>query len=295
MSVTDERRRYLESMVAANEIGWWHSIDFGDGVSTSGYKTRERLAHEVAEMRLPDLEGKTVLDIGAWDGFFSFEAERRGAERVVALDHFVWCLHTPKQHQYVDRCRQQGIEPKPYEEVPEIWDPVGLPGKSGFDIAHRVLDSRVESVVGDFMEVDLDRLGTFDVVFFLGVLYHMKHPFLALERLARLTKGMAVIETEAIEVPGFEDRALCEFFETDELAGDFTNWWAPNPSALAKLCRAAGFSRVETGAPSAMPPDQPPDEPSNPWRELIGRWLPAPAPQPTPELRRFRSTVHAYK
>ena len=245
-------------------------------------------------MRLPDLQGKTVLDIGAWEGFFSFEAERRGAARVVALDHFVWCLHTPKQHQYVERCRQEGIQPKPYEEVPEIWDPVGLPGKSGFDIAHRVLDSRVESVVGDFMETDLDRLGTFDVVFFLGVLYHMRHPLLSLERLARLTGEVAIIETEAIEVPGFEDHGMCEFFESDELAGDFTNWWAPNATALAKLCRAAGFSRVEAGTPSPVEPATAPAGEPQRWRDLVGRRLPPTPPQPAP-LRRFRLTVHAYK
>jgi tRNA (mo5U34)-methyltransferase len=291
----EERRRYLEGRAAANEIGWWHSIDFGDGVSTSGYKTPERLASEVAQMRLPDLRGKTVLDIGAWDGFFSFEAERRGAARVVALDHFVWCLHTPKQHQYVERCRRQGILPRPYEEVPEIWDPVGLPGKSGFDIAHEVLDSRVESVVGDFMETDLDGLGTFDAVFFLGVLYHMKHPLLALERLARLTDGVAIIETEAVEVPGFQDRALCEFFESDELAGDFTNWWAPNPLALAKLCRAAGFSRVEAGPSPAVEAAVAPGSSTKRWKERLGGvgvTEPAAAPK---ALNRFRTTVHAYK
>jgi tRNA (mo5U34)-methyltransferase len=289
----EERRRYLESMVAANEIGGWHSIDFGDGVRTPGYKTPERLESEVAEMRLPDLHGKSVLDIGAWDGFFSYEAERRGASRVVALDHFVWCLHTPKQHQYVDRCRREGIQPKPYEEVPEIWDPVGLPGKQGFDIAHDVLDSKVESVVADFMEADLDALGTFDVVFFLGVLYHMKNPLLSLERLARLTDEVAIIETEAIEVPGFEASGLCEFFEADELAGDFTNWWAPNPTALAKLCRAAGFSRVEAGPP-APPPETPPAL-GDGWRGVLARrGRPAPAP-PQQVLRRFRTTVHAYK
>ncbi len=294
-SDTDERRRYLEEMVAANEIGWWHSIDFGAGVSTSGYKTRERLASEVAQMRLPDLQGKSVLDIGAWDGFFSFEAERRGAARVVALDHFVWCLHTPKQHQYVERCRQEGMQPKPYEEVPEIWDPLGLPGKSGFDIAHKVLDSRVESVVGNFMEVDLDSLGSFDVVFFLGVLYHMKHPLLSLERLARLTREVAIIETEAIEVPGFEAHGMCEFFESDELAGDFTNWWAPNPTALAKLCRAAGFSRVEAGPTAVEPAASVPDQAANHWwKDLVGRRLSSPQPQSAP-LRRFRTTIHAYR
>lgn len=292
MGDAEDHRRHLEAMVAANDIGWWHSIDFGDGVRTSGYKTTDRLAAEVANMRLPDLAGRSVLDIGAWDGYFSYEAERRGAARVVALDHFVWCLHTPKQHQYVARCREEGVEPKPYEEVPEIWDPVGLPGKRGFDIAHEVLDSAVESVVGDFMEVDLDALGSFDVVFFLGVLYHMKNPLLSLERLARLTREVAIIETEAIEVPGYEALGMCEFFESDELVGDYTNWWAPNPTALAKLCRAAGFSRVEAGPP-APPPPAPPAAPA--WRDLLARMgRPAPATSPAP-LRRFRATVHAYK
>ena len=295
MSQADGRRRYLEKMVAANEIGWWHSIDFGDGVCTPGYKTPERLAFEVEQMRLPDLHGKSVLDIGAWDGFFSFEAERRGAARVVALDHFVWCLHTPKQHQYVQRCRDQGVTPRPYEEVPEIWDPVGLPGKQGFDIAHTVLDSKVESMVADFMEADLDRLGTFDVVFFLGVLYHMKHPLLALERVARLTGEVAVVETEAIEVPGLEDRSLCEFYEGDELAGDVTNWWSPNLAALAGLCRAAGFSRVEpTGATEGGQPHDPPAVVPGRFRQRLRRAEAAPRPPAGPP-RRYRVTVHAYK
>lgn len=283
-------------MVAANQIGWWHSIDFGHGVSTPGHKTADRLAAEVAEMRLPELKGRTVLDVGAWDGFFSFEAERRGAARVVALDHFVWCLHTPKQHQYVERCRQQGIQPRPYEEVPHIWDPVGLPGKSGFDIARRVLDSRVESVVADFMETDLDSLGTFDVVFFLGVLYHLKNPLHGLERLARLTKEVAIIETEAIAVPEFDDSALCEFFAADELAGDFTNWWAPNLTALAGMCRAAGFNHVETSIASSAPPERSSHavhDRAGQWSRLIGR-LKRLAPE-SQTIRRFRATIHAYK
>jgi tRNA (mo5U34)-methyltransferase len=67
-------------------IDWWHPIDLGNGVVTPGIDcTPSRLA----EIRLPeDLRGKSVLDIGAWDGFFSFEAERRGARRVLATDSF---------------------------------------------------------------------------------------------------------------------------------------------------------------------------------------------------------------
>jgi hypothetical protein len=95
------------------------------------------------------------------------------------------------------------------------------------------------------MEVDLATLGQFDVVLYLGVLYHQRHPLQALERVAKVTRDLAVIETEAVNIPGLEDRAFCQFFESDELAGDTSNWWAPNAQALIGLCRAAGFRKVE--------------------------------------------------
>jgi tRNA (mo5U34)-methyltransferase len=63
---------------------WWHSIDLGHGVVTDGLKSAQQLRQELEGLRLPDVREKTVLDIGAYDGFFSFEAERRGAKRVVA-------------------------------------------------------------------------------------------------------------------------------------------------------------------------------------------------------------------
>lgn len=73
-----------------------------------------------------------------------------------------------------------------------------MPGRRGFDLARRILNRRVEPLVADFVETDLDALGKFDVVFFLGVLYHLRHPLVALERLAKLTREVAVIETEAV-------------------------------------------------------------------------------------------------
>ena len=76
----------LETMARAVPV-WFHSIDFGQDVVTSGWKSHSHLEGEVKSFRLPDLRGKTVLDINTWDGFFAFEAERRGASRVVALDH----------------------------------------------------------------------------------------------------------------------------------------------------------------------------------------------------------------
>ncbi|MCU1460938.1 MAG: hypothetical protein JWO37_1013 [Acidimicrobiales bacterium] len=74
----DELRQVAES------IKWYHQIDLGQGVVTDGYDTRRRLQ----ELKLPDLHGKSVLDIGAWDGAYSFAAERLGASRVLATDHF---------------------------------------------------------------------------------------------------------------------------------------------------------------------------------------------------------------
>ena len=72
----------------AEAIRWYHTIDLGGGVVTKGI---DDSALRLARLDLPQsLAGLTVLDIGAWDGFFSFEAERRGAARVVAADYFSW-------------------------------------------------------------------------------------------------------------------------------------------------------------------------------------------------------------
>src|SRR3989338_8472945 len=83
---------------------WWHSIDLGNGIKTHGHKTTRQLQNELNAMRLPDLNNKTVMDIGAWDGFYSFEAERRGASRVLALDHYVWRMDVPAMIKYWEEC-----------------------------------------------------------------------------------------------------------------------------------------------------------------------------------------------
>ena len=127
-------------------IDWYHTIDLGNGIVTPGVdNTRERLP--VMQMP-PDLTGKSVLDIGAWDGFFSFEAERRGASRVLAVDSF-------------------------------SWHGAGWGTKDGFDCARRVLNSRVEDLEIEVLDLSAATVGTFDLVLFLSVLYHMKHPLLA--------------------------------------------------------------------------------------------------------------------
>ena len=233
--------------------GWFHSVDVGGGVLTPGHKSNETLGGELALLGLPDLHGLSVLDIGAWDGYFSFACERMGAQRVVALDHYAWSVDFPALHRYNQECREAGRAPDPHETVPGVWRPDTLPGKQGFDTARRLLGSGVESVVGDFMTMDLAALGQFDVVLFLGVLYHLREPFEALRRLATVTRGLAVVESVCVVVPGMEHHAIAEFLESDELNGDPTNWWAPNRKALMAFARAAGFGRVE--CPVAPPPD----------------------------------------
>ena len=90
------------------------------------------------------------------------------------------------------------------------------------------------------MTCDLAALGRWDVVLYLGVLYHMEEPLTALRRVAAVTGELAIVETEAIVVPGLEHEALWRLFPGAELNGDVSNWWAPNLTGLLGALRAAG-------------------------------------------------------
>jgi tRNA (mo5U34)-methyltransferase len=238
----------------AHDVGfWWHSIDVGNGVTTDGAKSPAVLREELDAIALPALSGKSVLDIGGWDGFFAFEAERRGAPRVAVLDHYMWAMDVPGQQQYWRRCLEEGVEPRPYHET-EYWHPDTLPGKAGFDAARELRESAVEEIVADFATGDLQEFGVWDVTLFLGVLYHMRDPLGALSRLANVTRELAIVETEAAVIPGFEHEAMWRFFPGAELNGDVSNWWAPNLAGLGGALRAAGFTNVEVkvGPPAQL-------------------------------------------
>jgi tRNA (mo5U34)-methyltransferase len=232
-------------------IQWHHSIRVDDGVVTPGGKTLEHHHDDIKRLRLPGLAGKSVLDIGAWDGYYTFMAEGAGASRVVALDHYVWSVDYKKATEYTTRQLASGQPIRAFHTVPELWDPAGLPGKRGFDLVHRLLNSRAEVVVGDFMTMDLSALGTFDAVLFLGVIYHLEEPLRALRRVRQLTHGFAAIETEAVLLPGPPGRPLWQFVDAAQLNDDPTIWWVPTAEGLRAMCLAAGFSRAEiaTGPP----------------------------------------------
>src|SRR5262245_24283763 len=86
---TDEGRKLIEEALRSCPE-WYHSIELAPGIITPGRRPIEAWQKQLLDMRLPDLHNKSVLDIGAYDGFFSFAAERAGAARVVALDHYAW-------------------------------------------------------------------------------------------------------------------------------------------------------------------------------------------------------------
>ncbi len=195
---------------ANGDPDWYHSIELPGGQVIQGSQTLEQLRTRAAQFPLPeDLRGKSLLDIGAWDGWFSFEMERRGA-RVTAVD----CIEQP-----------------------------------GFLIAKERLQSRVDYRVLDVYELSPENVGRFDIVLFLGVLYHLKHPLLGLERVCALTKDIACIESYVTDdgadilagrPPG---KPSLEFYEIDELRGQLDNWCGPNAACLLAFCRTAGFVR----------------------------------------------------
>lgn len=267
----------------ADALGWFHRIDLGQGVVTKGLSTGPYLGPD----KMPEMTGRSVLDIGAWDGYYSFQAERLGASRVVALDHYVWGVDLAARQAYWDECAKNGTLPDHGRDATDFWRPE-LPGRRSFEFAKEVLASKVEPMVADFSSVDLATVGRYDVVLYLGVLYHMKEPLSCLERLRAVTNEVAVIETQAVAVEGLEDQHLAQFFG-GEFIGDYGNWYVPTMDALRQWCLAAGFSTI---VPVVGPPPVPPRPLSHRVRRALGR-LPAGGPTTHPDLTYYRAVVHA--
>ena len=209
---------------------------------------------------------------------------------MVALDHYAWGIDFVARGAYWAECIQNGTFADQSRDETDFWRP-DLPGKRGFDLAKAVLGSRVESVVADFQKIDLDDLGQFDVVLYLGVLYHMKEPLTCLERVRAVTKEVAVIETEALHLEHLGHEALMQFHAGSSLRTDFGNWYVPTIEALHNLCRAAGFSHIRTiVGPPAPGPEPPPD-----LKVRIGRRIAGTAPPaPSAPSQHYRAVVHAF-
>ena len=203
-SAADANRQKLEELA---RLGWYHSMELPDGRVIPGFQTLEVLRHRLAQFPVPaDLHGQRALDIGAWDGWFTFELERRGAQ-VTAVDSTSF---------------------------------------ERFRIARDLLASRADYRIADVCRLSPASLGYFDIVMFLGVLYHLKHPLLALEKVCELSTNMVCVESFVTD-DGADPAAepVMKFYETTELCGQFDNWVGPNTACLLAMCRTAGFARVQ--------------------------------------------------
>jgi tRNA (mo5U34)-methyltransferase len=199
-----------ELLDRVNSLPWFHQLDLGEGIITPGYTSLEVLrASADAFFNMP-LNGKSVLDIGCYDGFYSFEALRRGAAHVLAADHFMW--HTDP------RCRE------------------------AFELARSRIAPDLPDIDIDVPDMSQERVGTFDIVLFAGVLYHLRNPFLGIERVAPLVGETMILETHLDAFS--EPRPAMIFYPTDEQNNDRSNWWGPNPACVEAMLKDVGFSRV---------------------------------------------------
>lgn len=210
------------------ELGqWFHNLDLG-GVKTApdhflgDYPSVKWQRFATA---IPDdLSGKSVLDVGCNAGFYSIQMKRRGAERVVGID---------TDDQYLDQAR----------------------------FAARVSGADIE-----FRKLSVYRISElkeqFDLVLFMGVLYHLRHPLLALELLHEYVVGDLLVaqsmlrgSTESIDVPPdfpfWENELFANenfprmYFVEKRYANDPTNWWIPNRAGFEAMLRSASFEILD--------------------------------------------------
>jgi tRNA (mo5U34)-methyltransferase len=224
--MTRATRRFTTDQIErrAKALGrWFHNIDLG-GVSTApdhflgDYPTVKW--QRFAEAVPGDLTDRTVLDIGCNGGFYSIEMKRRGAARVLGIDY---------DEVYLQQARFAAAA-------------------CGLDIEFRKLSV-----------YDVGRLGErFDIVLFMGVLYHLRHPLLALDLVSEhvtrdlmifqaMQRGSVEVEALADDYP-FSETAVFDrpgyprlHFVERCYAADGTNWWIPNRACVEAMLRSAGF------------------------------------------------------
>ena len=219
---------------------WYHRIELAPGVSTPGWAPIHPPSHRVPER----LDGKRVLDVGAWDGYWSFEALKRGAAEVLAIDDFSDFLG-----------REGALER-------QAWDT--------FDFCRDALghdEKRCQRRELSVYDVDEASIGRFDVVFFFGTLYHLRHPLLALDRLRGVCDGEIYVESAILDDfspyrgglgHGYAGgQMVMEFYPGDQYGQNATNWWVPTLHCLLYMLSAAGFTDCTawklTDTPTKLP------------------------------------------
>ncbi len=207
---------------------WYHKIDLPGDITTPGWAPIDPPAYRVPK----DMSGLRVLDVGAWDGYWSFEALKRGAREVVAIDDFSDFLGN------LGKDKRSG------------WDTFDLCREAFGFTAERC--RREEMSVYDVSEA---RMGRFDVVFCFGVLYHLRHPLLALDRLAAVCDQAIFIESAILDDyspyrggigHGYPDgHMVMEFYPDSQYGKNSTNYWVPTLHCLGHMLRSTGFDKVD--------------------------------------------------
>ena len=213
-----------EALAKVQSHRWFHAYELLPGIVTPGaHKTLPREWLTSVWGLDEDLSGKTALDIGALDGPYSFEMERRGAQ-VTSVD-------------------------------------IQSPNVTGYNIAKEVLGSRAEYIQGNVYDLaELLKGRTFDVITYFGVWYHLKHPVRALEQIHRVLKpdGLLLLEGELLhhyaEAPGYTPEQLKEqarelaesplpvcLFYGEGVRGDKTSWVVPNVACIRQWLAAAAL------------------------------------------------------
>jgi tRNA (mo5U34)-methyltransferase len=211
--------------LAISRLGpWYHDVELTPGVSTNP-ANKQYMANRWGFLKpfVPDdLTGKSVLDIGCNAGFFSFEMKKRNAARVVGVDTM---LHVLAQARFLSHWFKQPIE------------------------------------LRELSVYDIESLGQFDFVVFIGVLYHLRHPLYALDKVASICRDTTYLQSllrgdardfEPAANYAFDEKAIFErpefprmYFIEKSFNGDESNWWVPNHSCLKAMARAAGFRKIE--------------------------------------------------
>lgn len=211
-------REWVRSQVEA-ESYWFHRIELPGGLVTPGWNDPK--SEKLPYFGLPDdLRGMRVLDIGHAEGFFAFEAERRGADEVIGIENYP-------------------------------------PMVRKFNVCRAALNSRAQSFQAGVYELSPKTFGTFDLVLFYGVLYHLRHPLLALEKIQDVCTGTLLMQTAICGDQG--SVPIAEFHPFGIDSGPLENphhdptcFWFPNPPCCAAMLKQAGFQdvvRISSEAP----------------------------------------------
>lgn len=213
---------------------WYHVIEVAPGVTTPGWFDLRPI---VDRMPWPDVTGKRCLDVGPYDGFLTFELERRGAAEVVAAD-----IGDPADWDWPAATRKLGSD--------ALRELAGQDPGGGFEIASEVLGSSVKREVISVYDLTPERVGEFDVVVCGSLLLHLKDPIRALEAIRSVCRERFLSAEQISPALSLLSRKRAY---AALMAGDRMQWSVPNVAGHQKMVRAAGFDIVQKGRPYAVP------------------------------------------